>query len=117
VRFTRRRGVEGHAGGARAVRGDRRPAVVVFAKSPLTEMAETDAAEPVGLVTVTVLRRTSWQTVATEPKSARPAGPVTPGGRVRREGPAAVCCQLHCVGVMPELPPPSVMVKLPPSQL
>jgi hypothetical protein len=53
------------------------PQVFVWAKSPLPEIDDTDAAEPVGLETVTV-----WaalvEPAATEPKFSAPGATVTP---------------------------------------
>jgi hypothetical protein len=53
------------------------PQVLVWLKSPLAEMDETDAAEPVGLETVTVCAALVVP-VTTEPKLSAPGLAVTP---------------------------------------
>ena len=93
------------------------PQLLVCAKSPVEAMDETAAAEPLGLVTVTV-----WAAlvapVATEPKLSAPGEADGPsgmyGGKVAT---AAAGSPQTGVPLMPELPPPSVRTKLVPSQL
>ena len=91
------------------------PQLLVCAKSPLVAIEDTAAAEPVGFDTVTVCAALVAP-VATEPKFSEPGLVVTLlagyGGKT------SVGLSLrHEVGLMPELPPPSVTAKALPSQL